>query len=453
MTIDVQQPNYAGLVALAGKNAALNIAPTGALGLQALQQSQANQASMRDDAARRVALQQQGQLGLLSNHTQNRALDIQAQQQQRQGLLAQNELGLKQQQLGMQNSQFQDEMGFKKDQLNQQGAEHEQDADLKNRILAEDTAKRQMAELLAEKKEQIQEKGAFASYGLLAISGAESTEEANQIRSEILKEAGSKGFMKPEEIKAASQMPISQFQNGLKYKLMQYGQVNEYKAMVDTQKPAADKSGTQIQMDANGNIASINVSPTMASKTKTEETINDRSQALLKLGELQKNFDPSYFTNLKQGENWLSKQAEVNKGIPLVGTGLDKAAEMVSGKKSEDRAADIQKFTDYANSVEQFFNQTYKQPMTGAAVGEEELKKLRSGYLSGDMSASEYKGALDQLIRKYAGEAEYNKNYLRKGVDVTPGPSVTDDGLRQYFKQHGKSDAEIDTWFKNRGNK
>ena len=82
MAIDIQQPNYGGLVALAGKSAPLNIAPTGALGLQALQQRQANDASLRDDAARRMALQQQGQLGLLSNQTQNRALDLQAQQQQ-----------------------------------------------------------------------------------------------------------------------------------------------------------------------------------------------------------------------------------------------------------------------------------------------------------------------------------------------------------------------------------
>ncbi len=419
MAIDIQAPNLSGLTAIAGKSAPLNLAPTGALGLQALQQRQANDASLRANALANMQLSQQGRIAQGSQNLQRQALDLQAQQQNRQGLLAQSELGMKQQQLGMQDAQFQDELGLKEKQLGQRNLEQIQDVDLKHRILAERTAKNQMAKLKEEKKETIQEKGAFASYGLLAMKDAKTSEEAQQIRTEILKEAESKQYMTPEEIKGAMQLPISQFQNGLKYKVMQFGQVKEYKEMLAAQTPKSTSSGTQIEYDAEGNVSAINIGPTQAAKTKAEGVVNDRSQALLKLGELQKNFDPSYFTNLTQGKNWVSKQAEVNKGIPLVGTALDKAAEYSTGKKGEERAKDIQKFTDYANSVEQFFNQTYKQPMTGAAVGEEELKKLRSGYLSGDMSASEYKGALDQLIRKYTGEEEFNKNFLKKGVDVS----------------------------------
>ena len=245
MAIDIQQPNYSGLVAIAGKSAPLNIAPTGALGLQALQQGQANQASLRDAALRQQAIQQQGQLGLLTNQTQNRALDMQNMQQQRQGLLAKNAQTLEQQKLGMQGSQFQDEMELKRDQMALQGQQAAGDADLKNRILAEDVAKRQMVELMADKKEKIQEKGAFASYGLIAMKGAKSSEEAQQIKMEFLREAGEKKLMSPEELKAASQMPISQFQNALKYKVMQFGQVKEYRDMMDAQAPAAaSSSGT-----------------------------------------------------------------------------------------------------------------------------------------------------------------------------------------------------------------
>lgn len=419
MAINIQQPNYGGLVALAGKSAPLNIAPTGALGLQALQQSQSNAASLRDDAARRMALQQQGQLGLLSNQTQNRALDLQAQQQRRQGLLAQSEMDLNKAKLGMQGSQFQDELGFKQDQLAQQGQQLSGDLDLKNRILAEDIAKRQMVELMADNKEKIQEKGAFASYGLIAMNGAKSSEEAQQIKMEILRDAADKKIMSPQELKAASQMPISQFQNALKYKVMQFGQVKEYKDMLDVQKPATSASGTQISFNEDGSIASYSSTPTQATKSEIQKDIKNNEKASAQIDKLEANYNPDYFTYKGQADIAVSKFAEKSKGTPGLESVSNLAASVMTGMSKEERADFIAKRSEYMNNMEQVFN-TYKNEITGAASGEKELESLRKSFLNGDMSPSEFKGAMAQVVSKYKSEADINKSALTKGIDVSP---------------------------------
>jgi len=439
MAIDIQQPNYSGLVAIAGKSAPLNIAPTGALGLQALQQGQANQASLRDAALRQQAIQQQGQLGLLSNQTQNRALDMQNMQQQRQGLLAKNAQTLEQQKLGMQGSQFQDEMELKRDQMALQGQQAAGDADLKNRILAEDVAKRQMVELMADKKEKIQEKGAFASYGLIAMKGAKSSEEAQQIKMEFLREAGEKKLMSPEELKAASQMPISQFQNALKYKVMQFGQVKEYRDMMDAQAPAAaSSSGTQISFNEDGSIASYSSTPTMGTKTEMQKDIKNNEKAMTQIEKLQKDYDPSYFTFKGQADASTSKFAEKSKGTPGLEGASNLAASVVTGKSPEERAQFIEKRSQYINNIEQVFN-TYKKEITGAAAGEREIEMLRKSFLNGDMSPSEFQGAMEQVVSKYKSEGDINKSALTTGIDVSPSST----GLTQYLKAKGYSDEEI----------
>lgn len=416
MAIDIQQPNYSGLVALAGKSAPLNLAPTGALGLQALQQQQANQASLRDAALRQQQLQQAGQLGLLGNQTARRAMELQAQQQQRQGLLDQNNLGMRQQEFTQKSSQDAAENAYKQQQLSQLGQSAKDQLDLQNRQLAEQTAKDQMVKLMADKKESIQEKGAFASYGLIAMQGAKTSEEAQQIRNEILKEAGDKKLMSPEELKAAKKMSLSQFQNGLKYKIMQFGQVKEYKDMYDIEHPKSASAGGTVTLP-DGTVIQTQ-SPTTAVKTEAMKDLKDRELGLQKLTAIRDEFDPSQFTYAGKVGRGASAVAELSKGTPGLEQASELVAKTVTGKDAEARAANLEKATGYLNSVEQFFN-TYRKDITGAAAAEKELKMLRDSFINGDLAPSQFKGALDQLLVKYTSEAEFNKNILNKGIDTS----------------------------------
>ncbi len=446
MAIDIQQPNYSGLVAIAGKNAPLNLQPTGALGLQALQQQQANQASLRSDAMGRMQLAQQGQLGLLSNRTQNRAMDLQQQQQNRQGLLAQANQNLDQQKLAQQGNQFQSELGLKQQQMAMQGLEHKDQQDLKNRILAEQTAKDQMTKLMSEGKQAVHEKGAFASYGLLAMSGAKTPEEAAQIKAEILKEAADKKYMTAEELKAASQMPISQFQNGLKYKVMQFGQVKEYKDMMDAQQPAKSANGLSVIQHADGSTE-ITSTPTQSTKSEIQKDIKNTEKAMTQIGKLKNDYNPDYFTYKGQADAYISKEAEKSKGTPGLESVSNLAAKVLTGKSPEERADFIEKRSKYMNNIEQVFN-TYKKEITGAAAGEREIEMLRKSFLNGDMAPSEFQGAMEQVVSKYKSEADINKNVLNKGIDV----SSTQDPVRAKMISDGHSPEEVDAYLaKKRG--
>lgn len=440
MAIDIQQPNYSGLIAIAGKSAPLNIQPTGALGLQALQQGQANQAAIRADALAKAQLQQQGQLGLLSNQTQRRALDLQAQQQQRQGLLEQSQQNLAQQQFQQQGSQNAAENAYKQQLLAQQGALGQAGIDVDKQRLAQDSLAKEVAKLAQEKKETLEEKGALAAYGLVAMKGAKTPEEAQQIRTEIINETLAKKHISPEMAKALGAMPLTGFTNFLTHQAMVFDGISKYKEAMDANKEKTSqlKSITHTNEDGSTTVEEY-VDPTAAAKTKSQNTLNDRSQALLKLREMKNSFDPKYFTDIEQFKQGVSAQAERKSGVPLVGAGLDRAAEYLTGKNKEDRATDLNRFTGYMNAVEQFFNQTYKQPMTGAAVGKEELANLRAKYLSGDMSPSEAKGALDQLIKKYVGEKEFEQNFLGKGANVSSS-------VRDRMIADGHSPEEVDAF-------
>lgn len=446
MAIQVNDPNLSGLTAIAGHGPGnFSIAPTGALGLQALQQRNTQENALRQAQFERMQLQQQGGLQLGQQ-------GILRDQMQQQGLLAQQQQGLDQQKMAQQDAQFGQSLGADKEKLYATLGQRDKEVDSEqyktNVQAAMKTQEMQMKQLLEEKKETIKEKGAFASYGLLAMKGAKTPEEAQQIRNEIIKEAISKGHISKEEAQGSLKLPISEFQNGLMYKVMQYGAADEYKKMNDANKPTIDKSGMHMEFNPDGSLASYSQDPTLAAKTKAQETINDRSQALAKLGEMKSGFDPKLFTNLNQGKMWIAKKAERNKDIPIIGDVLESAAQYVTGKNPEERGEDIKKATAYMNAVEQFFNQSYKQPMTGAAVGKDELVGLRAGYLSGDMSASEYVGALEQLMKKYTGEKEFNQNFLRKGSDVSSGASMS--GVRERMIQDGHSPEEVDAYLAKR---
>ena len=424
MAIDIQAPNLSGLTAIAGKSAPLNLTPTGALGLQALQQRQANEAALRASALEKMQLQQQGELALRSQNIQRQALALQAQQQDRQGLLANREIELKQKQLGMQGSQFQDEMGLKQQQLAQQGMLGQGALDVDKQRLFQEQQRDMMAKLMSDKKEAIQEKGAFASYGLIAMKQAKSPEEAAQIRTAILDEAVAKKYMSPEEAKRNAQIPISQFNIGLGAQLINIGAAKDYKDAMDANKPQ-HPSGQTIIKQADGTEIIMN-EPTKSVTSEVQKDLKDRELALQKLAPIRNEFKENYFTYKGQADVGMSKIAEKSEGIPGLEFITDKVAGAMTGKDKKERAAEIRDMTKYVNAVEQFFQGDYRKPITGAGAGLDEIKDLRRNFINGEMSPSEFAGALDQVVQKYTSEAEFNKNILKEGLDVSP------DLVRQY---------------------
>lgn len=417
MALNINAPNFAGMASQGGGN--MNLANPGALGLQALQQNQAAVNAQRAAAIERMQIQQQGALGLGNQQ-------IQRQQLAQQYELAKNQENLERQKVAQQGSQFDQSLQSDKMKMAMQDSQFGRSATLDERRqgseekkIAMEIQQREMAKLLDEKKETIKEKGAFASYGVLAMKGAKTPEEAQQIRTEIAKEALTKGIISKEEYAAASKMPISQFTNSLMFKVMQYGNVKDLQDMYEINNPK-EKEGAapNVIINADGSME-INQAPTKAVETEVQKDINSKEKDLRTIGYVLKNFDEDYLTTKGQAGIASSKYAEKLKGIPIVEQAADYVAGALTGKNPEERSDLLQNSTQFSNDIEQFFNK-YKHDITGAAAAEKEIQQIRKSVMNGEMSPSEFKGAVQQILRKTIGDLDYNKYVLGKGIDISP---------------------------------
>ncbi len=442
MPIQLNAPNLSALSSVSGGNGIPNLPSPGALGLQALQAGNANRNAMLDR-------RQQAEQAFLQRN-------VAQQQMANQAAMANQQNQLEQQKLAQQNAQFGQNAQLDAAKMAQQDNQFNQNLDVtmdrnaidKQRADQEGAAK-QMAKLLDMDKKDLQARGAFAAYGLMSIKGAKTPEEANLIRNEIVKEAVAKKHISAEEGAAASKAPISQFTAMLGQQLIATGQAAEYASMVKANAPAKSTAGTQIEFNEDGTIKSISQDPNTAVKTEVQKDLLNREKGLQQLANIRDKFDPANFTYAGKMGRGASAIAELAKGTPGLEQASELAAKTITGKDSEERAAGLQDATKYLNSVEQFFN-TYRKDITGAAAAEKELERLRASFINSDLSPSQFKGALDQLLTKYTSEAEFNKNVLRKGVDTSPSG---DAGLRAHMIADGHSPEEVDAYLAKKGNK
>ena len=457
MAIDIQQPNYSGLVALAGKNAALNIAPTGALGLQALQQRQSNDASLRADALARMQMAQQGQLGLLSNQTQNRALDLQDTQQQRQGLLDQNNLLMRQQEFGQKSAQDTISNVYNQQQLAQQGSHFNQEIELRNRIQAEDTAKRQMAEMMEEKKEALHEKGAAASYGLIALSNAKSPEEAHKLSVELMKDAVTKKLVSEKEADAFLKAPLTERINMLKYKVMQTGFAKEMRDLREATEVKETGSGSQTITLPDGTVIQSST-PTDPVKGQVQKDVIFAEDNVKQLRQVVDSV-PDNFFGAAAYKQTATAWREWGEKIPGIGPLVEPDAK----DKSE-----LESYSGLQGKIRNLAMNTIKQ-LSGLSYTDKQLEFMNDliPQIGPNAVKSEFRGKAKNLLSFYEEIKRARQELLKEGIGLEDPryedqmtkkmnaiheqlvkPQGIDEAERQFYKRHGKTDAEIDEYFK-----
>jgi len=429
MPIQINAPDLSGLNARSGGN--LNLPVPGALGLQAMQAATAQSSAMQNAALERQRL---GQQFVLQSGQQNLMRD----QMQQQGLLSQQGYDIDQQKMAAiaAQNQISNQMdAAKMGQVDRQfGLAEKQFGQVEKQANLE-AQQKEMAKLIDMDKNALKERGAFASYGLMSLKGAKTPEEAQQIKSEILKEAVSKNLLPKDQADQIRKMPLSQTMGAFGQFIMAAGMAKEFKDMNDVTAEKS-KSGTNIEFNPDGSIASLSVDPTSTVKSETMKDLKGREIGLQKLAVIRDKFDPNYFTYANAAGRGAAATAELSKGIPGLEQATELAAGVLTGKNPEERGKDLQGATTYFNSVQQFFND-YRKEITGAAAAEKELARLEASFINKDLSASQFKGALDQLVGKYTSEAEFNKNVLRQGLDTAPR-----DDKRQRLEATGKYTKE-----------
>lgn len=433
MSLNINPPNFSGLSSPNVTN--LNLTVPGALGLQAYQvrsEEELKQAQMqlaREDAIRRAGLdnmqiKQQGELGLRQDQRErqklgllesqmkdevsmnNRKLDLA--EQQSNGMLRSKDLAQQ-----LKEQQRIDNISIKQLGLRQKDQHHRDNLGTDQQKLMLEYQKQVMSKLKDEKKETLKEKGAHASYMLMSLENAKTPEEANQISNMAINEAVEKGYVTKEQAKYFSKLPISLRKEELKKQIINFGVASEHVAM-NKQKGA--EGSTKVTLSDGTVIESQGL--TKANETEAQKKVMSTEKDLSELGNLRKEFQEKYFTKKGQFQNWSSKAAEEWKGVPIMEQGAEALASFTTGKDPEARKKDIREHTKYANAVEQFFFK-FQHDISGAAVAKDEVARLKEAYINGNMSPSEFQGALDQVISKTVGENEFNKHILGEGLNVS----------------------------------
>lgn len=425
MAIQINPVDFRGF-ALGGAGVP-QLPQVGALGLQAAQLVMNQQDSAANRAAQErmnmARIRSSDEAMLRQNITESNKLAQQDNQFQQNLGLDKNKLALLKSQNLAENAMKAQQMGQEYDLASQKidlaKIEQEFNKWKSSQENARENLKLEMIQLKDKKTEEIQTMGAFATTARLSMDRVKDPADARTLQLSILNDAVESKYITAEQAKQMRNMPVSSFKNALDFKIMQLDKVAEYKAMNDIQNPKSKSSGGMEIVAPDGTVVKMQGLTTPV-QTEEQKNLITNEKSLAQFEKLDKDYDPAYFTYKNQAGAKLSKEAEKSSDIPVVGTATNFLANAVTGMNEEDRGKFLEKRTKYMSGLEQMFN-TYKKEITGAAAGEKEIEMIRKSVLNGEMSPSEAKGSLEQIISKYKSEADQYKKTLGSGLDVGSG--------------------------------
>lgn len=406
----------------------------GALGLQAAQSVMSQQSAAADRAAQErmnmARIRSSDEAMLRQNIMERNKLGQQNDQFNKSLGLDKNKLALLKSQNLAENAMKAEQMGKEYDLSSQKidlaKVEQEYNKWKSTQENARENLKLEMIQLKEKKTEEIQTMGAFATTARLSMDKVKDPADARTLQLSILDDAVKSKYITADQAKQMRSMPVSSFKNALDFKIMQLDKVAEYKAMNDIQNPKekGKSSGGGMEIIApDGTVVKMQGLNTPV-QGKLQQDVLDKEKGLSQFEEIEKGYDPDYFTYRNQKGAGAASVAQKSKGIPLIEQGAEALAGVLTGKTKEERAEFLSKRKAYMNGVEQMFN-TYKKEITGAAAGEKEIEQIRNSFINGDLSPSEFKGALEQIVDRYKSESTQAKKALGSGLDIgTSQPTI-----------------------------
>lgn len=452
MALDIAPPNFAGLAGLAsGGPGNLNLSVPGGLGLQAAQIVQAQRAANQQMAMEKLKLRQADEMGLRALGQQQNELNFRQQQ-------GQDELALEKARLAQQGQLSQQELGLRGQIARSQDQQFGAEMDMKNKAMAMEQQKMEMAKLMEDSKQTIKEKGAFAAYGRLAIDQAKTPEEAQQIKEEILNEAEAKGYITGTQAKFARMSSISQFKNMLGHQLLMYGAVKDYKDMYDMEHPkeSANNSGQTVIERPDGTRIVLS-EPTTKTQGKAEEDLVSSSDNLKELKSMYDSVPDSFF-GAKAVSPTVTAIREWAQDIPGIGSIV---------KPSDSDKEVLQKYGEVSGQSEMMAMNVIKQ-LSGLSYTDSQLQFLKEivPKIGPTTTKSTFTGKVNNLMRFYEQIKQDREELLRQGLDVSDpefkqkllekmqnnAKRFNPEGLRKYLESTGKYNKEqIDAEIKRRG--
>lgn len=403
MAIQLNAPDLSGLSRLAGGGGSnLNLSVPGALGLQSLQVS---------NAAQNAALDRRSQ-----DERALMAQGIQQQQMNQQGLLANQQNQLDRDKMAQLAYQFDVGAGMDRDKLAAAMGQQDRSMGLDERkvALAEQELQQkqqatEMAKLLDMNSAKLKQIGAHASYGLLAIKGAKTPEEANTIRVATVQEALDNKFITKEQAAAALKMPISQYTGSLMQSVMGAGMAKEYKDMASANAPVKESTGIHIGRDEMGNITSVTQDASTPVKSQLQKDLIYANDNLKELNNMYSKVTDEMFgpSALNQSATWVREWAEK---VPVVG-------KLIGPAKEEKDSLEL--YSAIQSQSNNLAMNVIKQ-LSGLSYTDKQLSFLSKILPEVGPTAvrSEFEGRSKNLERFFNTIKQDRETLLQNGIDV-----------------------------------
>ena len=353
MTIQINPVDFRGF-SLGGVGTP-QLPNVGALGLQAAQMGMSEQASLRDTAIRQAQLRQADEMALRQNMLDRAKLAQQGQQFNKSLNLDKRKLGIleqqektdqlyKQQQLGLSQQQFglaERELGFKEQQAQKQ--------------MAFEQMKMGVEQLSSQKKEDLNNIGAFAAQAQIALGQETDPTRANLLRNELTDQAVELGIVPKDQAKQLKRLSLSQFKQATGLLAFQAGKAKEIQALTKEQK--GDVSFT-VAPDGTVNYSS---KPTTSNTSKLQEGISEADEGLT---QVKKYLNPpdDYFGLASTKHSALTKGREMLKVIPG----------MEPSKEDKEK---LKEFTEYNANAKLMIMKTAKA-MAGSRFSDTDLAMI-----------------------------------------------------------------------------
>lgn len=451
MALDLQSPNFSGTAAIAGRGISnLGLESAGALGLQAVQTLKQEEAAKRQAALEQMRIGQEGGLALAQQGIARQGLLQQQDQfnQEQANKERANAQGL---------SQYAQERADKLTGIDQIDAQKKAELDLEKQKFMMVKQQQEMAKLVDEKAEKLHEKGAFASYGLLAMNQAKTPEEAQSLRMEILKEAKDKGFIDDTEYKNGTQSSISMFKNMLGYKVMQTGMAKEYQDMLP--KPVKNQQGN-VSFSMDPTTGAVNFSSVLT-KPVAGDAQKDIISAEDNLNELDKitSSVPDEFFGANAVAQPINKVREWAQNLPVIGSVV---------KPDEKTKKTTELYSNLQGGLQNMSMQIIKE-LSGVAYSDSQLAflkeilptigptSIKSEFLGRAANLKEFfnrvKATREDLLSKgiTIDNPQYKEEMLSNMKSMVNQSAPSEDknsALRQFLLNKGHSPEQVDQYLK-----
>jgi hypothetical protein len=379
----------------------------------------------------REAIQQQGQLGLLSNSLDEQKLQQQGQmnqatvadQQQKNataqqatnqmGQFQQGQLAATQQSNAQQAQQQQQQNAIAQGTLtNQQQATTQQGAyqqgELQNtqQKQAQDTQNQQFQQMMGMKKEDLMQRGAFASYGLLALQNAPTADAANQVAQTFSQQAVTKGYMTQDEATQFNQLPRFQQMSLVSGDVAAGGTAVQSKDLAQAN-AAANKSGTITLPD--GSQASRLTPPEISA---TQKEIIGAQTSLEQLNKLNQNVQSNWFgAGATFGPEVTGKQLTMSNA-PVIGNAFT---------PSKEDTDNYQNYTNYqANANISILNAA--KTLVGGRPNMTDLKLIQNSMptVGPNSTQAEFNGRMQQVTSALQSAIQIKQQLLQHGLKMSP---------------------------------